>query len=328
MRRPAHPALQAVSLLILTALAGCDNVRWGGVQMEVVPPPPPASMVPVAPDEQLSADFGLPRGPVLFQIQQTPDGSLLLPVAEVTGDSMHALRRPAGVAPSAFEEKFRETVLPLGAQFRVYRRGAPVGTFVVQRAGPVNRCGVPTAYGNATVVAAAADAPRFLAFREGLNPQVNDDFNPPQVDGSIRTYASIDAERLILQAGLPRPRSWQGAQRDLQAIEIVPGGHPEMATTYLVGDSLAVGPADPRGYSVFYIADYETKTGYTPIYSEVLDYRKTGKAAPRLVDYLNWNDRGPAELLVQVFGRDQSWFEAIGQRHGRWEKIWEGNRCG
>src|SRR3712207_7536225 len=52
-----------------------------------------------------------------------------------------------------------------------------------------------------------------------LSPSVRGEYLPPQVNGSIRTYASITAEKLILQNGLPRPRSWQGAQRDLQAID-------------------------------------------------------------------------------------------------------------
>jgi hypothetical protein len=238
------------------------------------------------------------------------------------------LRRPAGVSPQAYEERFRETVLPVGSQFRVFRRGAPVGTFVVQAPGPSTVCGVPTARGNTTVVAAAADASQFLAFREGLEPEVKGEYGPPQVNGLINTYSAIVAERLILQAGLPRPRSWLGARRDMQAIEIKPGGHPEMAATYLVGDTLGVGAADLQGYSVFYLADYETARGYTPMYSEVRDYRKTGKAAPVLVDYLNWNDTPGTDVLVQVFGKAESWYEVVSQRKGRWERVWEAGKCG
>ena len=139
------------------------------------------------------------------------------------------------------------------------------------------------------MVAAAADAPQFLAFRTGLSPGSAASTARPQINGSIRTYASIVAERLILQAGLPRPRSWRRPRADLQAVEIAAGGNPEMARHLPGGRQLAVGPADPQGYSVFYLADYEDRRGYTPVYSEVRDYRKGGKAAPRLVDYLNWD---------------------------------------
>jgi hypothetical protein len=326
--RTRRTASRALALLILSALAACDNVQWGGVQIEFVPPPPAASEAQVAPDDQVFTEFGLPRGPVLFHLQQMGQGSVLIPVGELSGDSLLMLRRPAGVSPQAYEQRFRETVLPVGAQFKVFRRGAAVGTFIVQGAGPSTACGVPTARGNTTVVAAAADATQFLAFREGLAPDVRGEYSPPQVNGLINTYSSIVAERLILQAGLPRPRSWLGARRDLEAIEIEPGGHPEMVTTYLVGDSLTVGPADPPGYSVFYLADYETARGYTPLYSEIRDYRKTGKAAPRMVDYLNWDRTPGAEVLVQVFGRDQSWYEVVASKGGRWRKVWEAGKCG
>lgn len=314
-------------LLMLTLLPACDNVEWGGADIEIVPPPPQTSMTPVAPDDTSFARFGLPTGPVLFHLLQGPGGSRLIPVAEVSGDSLRTLRPPPGVDRQAYEQRFREGVLPVGSQFDIFRRGANVGTFVVQSAGELTPCGVPTARGNATVVAAAADAPQFLAFRRGLSPEVRGEFSPPQITGSIRTYASIVAERLILQAGLPRPRSWAGAQEDLQAVEIAAGGNPEMAATYLVGDSLAVGPADPQAYSVFYLADYETQRGYSPVYTEVRDYRSTGKGAPELVDYLDWDGDESAELLIEVHGREQSWYQTVGRRGDDWEKTWEGGRC-
>ena len=320
-------AARFLPLLILSAPAACDNVEWGGADIEIVPPPPSASMTPIAPDERAFAEFGLPRGPVVFHLVQTEQGSRLIPVAEVSGDSLRTLRRPAGVSPEAFESRFVETVIPPGAQFDIYRKGAKVGTYIPQRQGPVTTCGVPTAYGNATLVAAAADQGQFLAFRQGLSPAVRGEYSPPQINGSIRTYAAIVAERLILQAGLPRPRSWQGAQKDLQAVEIAQGGNPEMAATYLVGDQLEVGPADPQGYSVFYLADYERQRGYSPIYQEVRDYRQGGKAAPVLVDYLNWDQDEGDEILLQVFGTDQSWYAALSRKGSRWTKMWEAGRC-
>ncbi|HET7275820.1 MAG TPA: hypothetical protein VFI91_11700 [Longimicrobiaceae bacterium] len=320
-------ALRIFPLLIVTALHGCDNVEWGGADLDIVPPPPPLNAIPVAPDEQVFAEYGLPTGSVLFKVVQLEQGAQLIPVAEVSGDSLRTLRRPAAVAPDAFESKFREAVIPVGSQFELFRRGANVGTFVVHGYGEVTPCGLPTATGNATVVAAATQVPQFLAFRQGLAPRVIGEYSPPVIDGSINTYASIVAERLILQAGLPRPRSWVGAQRDLQALEIAQGANPEMAATYLVADSLAAGPAGDGGYSVFYIADYESRRGYSPVYQEVRDYSKTGKAAPKLLDYLNWDGREGDEILIQVFGEEGSWYEALGREGGEWVKTWEGGKC-
>lgn len=316
------------ALLILTALPGCDNVDLGDVDVQIVPPPPPGGAREIRPDAQTFADLGLPSGTVLFHVVREGGAARVIPVAEVSGDSLRTLRRPAGVAPQAYDARFREAVLEPGAQLQLFRRGAPVGTLTLTGAGPATACGIPTATGTATTVAAAADVNEFLAFRRGLAPEVRGEYSPPQPTRSIYTYASIVAEKLVLQNGLPRPRSWPGAQRDLQAIEVVPGGNPEMAATYLVGDRLAVGPVEGDGYSVFYLAGYETRSGYTPFYQEVRDYRRTGKAAPKLVDYLNWNEAGGTDVLVQVYGPDEAWYEAVSQDRGnRWAKVWEGPRC-
>lgn len=327
MRPVARTSRSLAVALIVTVAPACDNVRWEGTDIAVVPPPPPMGSVTAGPMTDEAAAMGLPAGRVLFHLLQSPGGMRLVPIAEVSGDSLRTLRKPAEVAQEAYSSRFRETVLPTGAQFDVFRRGANVGTFTVQAPGPLTACGIPTAAGHGTVVAAAVDAPQFLAFRRGLSPEIKAEFNPPQMTGSIRTYASIVAERLILQAGLPRPRSWPGAQRSLEPVEVARGSNPEMAATYLVGDSLAVGPADPQGYSLFYLAEYETRRGYEPIYSEARDYRRTGKAAPALVDYLDWNEDGQDELLLRVFGRNQAWYEVLAKDGDSWRKIWQGGGC-
>lgn len=326
--RSTNRIARGASLLILTALSACDNVKWGGSEVQLVPPPPAGGARDVSESAQTYADLGLPSGTVVFHVFKTAQGARVVPVAEVSGDSLRTLRRPAGVAPEAYESRFRQAVLENGAQLDLFRRGAAVGTVQIQAAGPVTPCGVPTASGVATTVAAAADVGEFLAFRRGLAPRVIGEYAPPQVTGSMRTFASIVAERLVLQNGLPRPRSWPGAQRDMQPVEVVGGGTPEMVATYLVGDSLGVGAGQPDGYSILYAASYETRTGYTPFYTEVRDYRRTGKAAPKLVDYLNWNGRGGPEMLIQVFGPEQAWYEVVSMDRGnRWTKVWEGTAC-
>lgn len=328
MRLKHARAVRASAFLILTALSGCDNLQWGGAEVRVVKPPPPAGQVQGAPALAEQTNLGLPRGTVLFHVVRSQGQDRLVPVAEVSGDSLRTIQRPAGVSPQAFEQRFRDAVLPANTQFVLFRRGAPVGTFTLQQPGPVTSCGVPTGVGQAATVAAAAADQEFLAFRRGLEPQVVGEFSPPQLDGPIRRYAALVAERLVLQSGMPRPGSWTRSQRDLQAFDLVRGGSPEMATTFLSGDNLAVGPGENEGWSVFYVAAYEQRTGYNPIYSEVADYRKVPKRAPKLVDALNWNGKGGNDMLVQVFGARDSWYEAISaDAGGRWTRVWEGKAC-
>lgn len=309
----------------LAALAACDNVSWGGADIEIVPPPPVQRQLPPAPAEL--PGFGLPSGPVLFHLVREGTRALVVPVAEVRGDSLRALRPPAGVDRAAYRARFRATVVPVGARLVVYRRGARVGTLQVQDTAAPTPCGLPTAVGALTVVAAAANEPEFLAVREGLEPPVRGVFAAPPLTGTLRTYAPIVAERLVLQHGLPRPRSWLGAQRDLQAIEIRPGGHPEMAATFLVGDRLAPGPAEPDGYSLFFLADYDPARGYAPLYADVRDYRRQPKHAARLVDYLDWDGRPGPELVLQVFTRRSAGYAALAERRGRLRPLWEDAGC-
>ncbi len=321
-------ARRAATLLILTALPACDNVEWGGGSVQVIPPPPPSSDVQPGPDAAALAGLGLPTGRVLFHVVRRPDGTAqIIPVAELGPDSMRTLRRPPGVSPEAYEQRFRAAVMDVNSSFVLFRRGAEVGTLTVQAAGPVTACGVPTMVGQPNTVAAAAAEQEFIAFRRGLSPDVAGEFAPPQVDGTMRRYASLIAERLVLQNGLQRPRSWPAAQRDLQGADAVRGGHSEMAATYLVGDNLGVGPAQEDGWAVFYVAAYEQRAGYTPLYSDVRTYARTGKAAPRMVDALNWNGQGGAELLVQVYGTREAWYEAVSGDGGSWQRTWEGGRC-
>lgn len=329
MRVPTNRSARAAALLILTALAGCDNVRWGGVSVQRVDPPPASDVVEVTTVDEGPTNFGLPAGSVLFHVTRNEQGvAQITPVAEVSGDSLRALRRPAGVSPEAFEQRFRQAVLTPNGEFTIYRRGAPVGVFNLQRPGPLTACGIPTGYGVATTVAAAAAEREFIGFRKGLEPDIRGEMQALSPDGPIRRYASLVAERLVQGAGLARPRSWPGALRDLQAIDVESGGHPEMSSTHLVGDQLAVGPADPEGWSVFYLASYEQRDGYVPFYQEANDYKRTGKRAPKLVDYLNW-DRTPAsEVLVQVFGAREAWYEVLEEARGdRWERTWQGPKC-
>lgn len=328
MRVQPARAVCALSALILTALGGCEKVQWGGAEVRVVKPPPPEGAAQTTPSPTEQTDLGLPRGTVLFHVVRSQGHDRIVPVAEVSGDSLRSLARPAGVSPQAYEQRFRDAVMPANGQFVLFRRGARVGTFTLAQPGAVTSCGVPTGVGQAATVAAAAADQEFLAFRKGLEPDVVGEFSPPQVDGPIRRYAPLVTERLVLTNGLPRPGSWPRAQRDLQALDLVRGGNVEMATTYLSGDNLAVGPGDKEGWSVFYVAAYEQRTGYNPIYSEVSDYRRVPKRAPKAVDYLNWNGKGGNELLIQVFGPTDSWYEALtADRGGRWAKVWEGKAC-
>ncbi|MGH7458267.1 MAG: hypothetical protein ACREKN_04170 [Longimicrobiaceae bacterium] len=321
-----HSFATVLVAVIVAAAPGCDNVDLGRADVQIVYPPPAGGSDGAGSGRGRQ---GLPSGSVLFHVVREEGGrNRLIPIAEVLAGELRELRRPGEVSPQAYQQRFRETVLEPGSQFALFAAGSRVGTLQVNGHGPATRCGVPTATGTVNTVAAAADELELLAFREGLAPELRGDYSPPEIGGRIRTYTAIVAERLILQHGLPRPRSWAGAQRDLQAVELDGGGSAEMAATYLSGDQLAPGAGDERGYSVFYLASYDSRAGYTPFYSEVHSYAEEGKAAPRMVDHLDIFGDDREGVILQLYGEEGSWYGAVAPGEGgRWSRIWEGGRC-
>src|SRR5688572_26631984 len=129
----------SVPLLIVTLTAGCDNIIWGGADVQIVPPPPQAALE-IETDATAFAEFGLPTGPLVFHLIDQEGSSQLVPVAEIASSGLRPVRLPAGVSQEAYEARFRETVVPIGAQFDVFLRGTRVGTFIAQSDGAATAC--------------------------------------------------------------------------------------------------------------------------------------------------------------------------------------------
>ena len=84
-------------------------------------------------------------------------------------------------------------------------------------------------------------------------------------------------------------------------------------------DQLQVGN-DDMGYSLFLIAvPRRDLTGYDTVYVRHSPYENGGKRAPRVVDFLDWDRDGGAELLLEVYGTTRSWYETVGPAgESRW----------
>ncbi|MBV9108877.1 MAG: hypothetical protein JO306_05695, partial [Gemmatimonadetes bacterium] len=92
--------------------------------MRIVKPPPPEGAAQGAPSPEDQTDLGLPRGTVIFHVVRSAGQDRIIPVAEVSGDSLRTLQRPAGVSPEAYEQRFRQAVLQPNSEFVLFRRGA------------------------------------------------------------------------------------------------------------------------------------------------------------------------------------------------------------
>jgi hypothetical protein len=111
----------------------------------------------------------------------------------------------------------------------------------------------------------------------------------------------------------------------LKPFPVPSGEQPAYATTFVVGDTLGPG-LDDEGYSLFYIG-IPSQASFDTTFVDYRPYPETGKAAPRVIDFLDWDRDEQAELLLQVYGVNDVWFEAVGaDDRGRWRRIFH-DRC-
>jgi hypothetical protein len=313
--------------LSLTLAAGCDNVSWGGADVVVVSPPPPRvgeADEPLAPGATVER---LPEGAVLYYVVRDTAGASMIPVAEIREDSMLSVGPLQD--PAAFGTRFIGEHMRQGAEFPLFSRGVRVGTFILQSA-EMQQPGacplVPRARGSLELLQGAEQNVEFLALARADAPQVPRSL-PTQLQptGRMQVMAPILAERVMRAERAGLPGNWQRAMAQLQPFPHDEDGTLGFATTFLVGDTLAMG-RNNEGHSTFLIARTEGMSFATE-YVDFANYAQTGKRAPRVVDFLDWDRSGLNNLLLQVYSVDQTWFEAVGRGTDRqWRRILDG-RC-
>jgi len=323
MNRPRN-VVSAAAALILVGMNGCDNVNWGGADVAVVPPPPVTRGVSI---EGEAIEERVPQGPVLFYVVPEAGGATMVPVAEISSDSLIRIRPTHD--PAAFANRFIAENMRQGAEFALFREGARVGTFVVQgtEVPPTNACPfLPRARGALQLSAGAERIPEFLAIAEPYAPEISRRAGPPlQVNRNMQVLAPILAERALRARKAQLPGNWQRAMAQLKPIPITGATSPGYATTFLVSDDLRPG-GDNNGYSLFYIG-VPAQFSYDTAYVAFVDYPASGKIAPRVVDFLDWNRDEQPDILLQVYGVNDVWFEAISRnQRGQWRRVFQ-NRC-
>lgn len=323
MRKPRGAAWLAT--LILTFATGCDNVQWGGVSVAVVPPPPKAAAPATGPGE--GPVEPLPQGPILYYVAHSAGGATMTPLGEVSGDSVIPVR--ARHDWEAFDTRFIAQFLRRGNEFALFHEGRRVGTFLLQSASvpPASVCPrVPMAEGGLELAPAAEQLTEFLALAKTSAPNVRNQVSPPiEPTRSMQVVGPILAERLLRARHAQLPGNWQRAMQQLQPFPLSGTADPAFAATFLVDDTLGPG-YDNVGYSLFFIATPQGQVGYDTAFVQFHDYADGGKAAPKVVDYLDWNRDGQVELLLQVYGTDSSWWEGVGKVDGRWRQLFL-DRC-
>jgi hypothetical protein len=313
--------------LIVILLAGCDNVSWGGAEIAVVPPPPKARTT--TPEATVEARVEpLPTKPILYYVTRNQTGAFMTPVGEIQGDSVAPIRA-SGDAPT-YAGRFIAEFMRDGAEFTLFSRGMRAGTFIVHNAslpGQPQCPLLPTASG-ALELSSSVTATEFLALARADAPVVPRRVAPPETTGRMRSIVGpILAERIMRARQAPLPGNWVRANAQVIAFPAATSADDAFAATFLVGDVLGPGD-DNEGHSVFFIAAPNTsQTGYDTVFVSFRNYPETGKAAPRVIDFLDWNRDDSPELLIQVYGVSDTWFEAVGRgRDDSWRRIFR-DRC-
>jgi hypothetical protein len=325
--KSANPRAGAAVGLIVILLAGCDNVSWGGADLAIVPPPPKARSTTPAATVEARVE-ALPTKPILYYVSRNQSGAFMTPVGEVQGDSLAPIRATGDA--QTYAGRFIAEFMREGAEFTLFSRGVRAGTFIVHDASlPAQpQCPLlPTASG-ALELSSGVTATEFLAIARADAPAVPRRVSPPETTGRMRSIVGpILAERIMRARQAELPASWERANAQVIAFPAATSADDAFAATFLVGDQL--GPGDDNvGHSVFFIAAPNTsQTGYDTVFVSFRNYSETGKAAPRVIDFLDWNRDESSELLLQVYGVNDTWFEAIGRSRAEgWRRIFR-DRC-
>jgi hypothetical protein len=144
------------------------------------------------------------------------------------------------------------------------------------------------------------------------------------VEGRMQIVGNILAERALRARGAQLP-NWSRARRQLQPFPVSETRDLGFTATFLVDDELAVGN-DDQGYSLYIVYTPQAQAGYDTAYVSYTSYTAEGKAAPRTIDFLDWDRDGSVEILMEVFGTRNSWYAAVGSDGDEWSRTFE-DRC-
>ncbi len=319
--------LRVLPALIVIAAAACDNVDWGGVDFAIVPPPAKGEPAPIATDSTgAPAMPTLPGGPVLYYVRRGGGQPVMVPVGEVSGDTLRTIR--PGPDPKGYDDLFISQFLRESSEFTLYHAGMRVGTFVVESATPAadGVCpALPVAHGSLELSSRADSVNEFLAMskRQAVEPwRMPTDVNPTS---RMKVLGPILAERLLRARGSQLPNNWAAAMKQIHPFPVEGMPTPAFTGSLLVGDQLQVG-GNGTGFSLYFVAMPNSQAGYDTAFARYVNYPQQGKLATRTIDFLDWDRDGAVELLTDNYGAQGEWIGAVGQADGEWRQIFDA-RC-
>ncbi|UCF20512.1 MAG: hypothetical protein JSU87_03630 [Gemmatimonadota bacterium] len=328
-QRPPWRTLTAVTLAAaLPLLTGCD-VEWGGVQVKLQEPEyrREAPAEAAAEGQAERAPLELPSGVLAFHVSRLDAAGMaaIEPIAELRDGNL----RPVG--PQRAEEADEYSSAFIRGHYRaeqayaLYRGAGRVGTFYV-RAPAIAGSGLCLelrALGQLELRPRADTLSEFLAWPPGVRAG-DEGFRPPTYREDMLELSQVLVRRGVSDGAVAG--DWRfGVPSDLRALDVGTGPL-GFAATFMIGDSLAVGPPGSAAGSAFVVADYAPSRGYFPLYMDAAWYEPGRKRALRWVDAVDMLGDASAEWVVQAYGDAGSWFEVLVGRAGTVEVLWSGRR--
>ena len=313
--------------LIITGAPGCDNVGWGGIDVDVQPPAEPQAPVAVEaePEQVITPERVL--GPVLLAGTRNGERGDFVVVGEVQADALRPFPDPAFPEDA---ERLGALAAP-GSEWIVFSEGVRVGRLTVERSGPAQGyCASRTAMsGVLEMVPPAANAERLLAL-----PASHAGNRPREPYREIsHVYDQRVATLSIAGEAIPRYGArWPtlgvlDARDHIQAFQLRNAPGQSVAATFVVNDELSVSPSRAGSYALFVMAQQQRGAEYTESYSWYRDAEAEQKGIPRYFDHLDWNNDGTDEILLDVLGADRQWFAGLSFRQGAWLRTFQ-DECG
>lgn len=326
-----------LTLVIITALVGCDNVAFGGIQVSLRPPSTPEDAGPdegdMEPEEPAIEPLDL--GPLLYFVQRLEGSTaVLVPVAALAEGAYEGLPDPAESPEVA--ERFPVARYEPGAEFTLYAQGVRAGTFVSDGTVELDTSmclARSNAHGRIEILPEAAAQQRYLAVAHAdalgsstLRATALGEYQARVEDSPLRAAASQLAQRLIQEMDIPVPPSIPDTRRDLQPLTLATGGARALGASFVYGDGLVVGPSTPLAYSLFFLAE-EREARYEPVFAWYHRFDAGGKAFPRLLGAHDLMGVGAPDALFEVFGETSRWMAVLGERNGAYRLLYQ-DACG
>lgn len=312
--------------VILTTATGCDNVAWGGIDVDLKPPP--ESPRPDRTGDEPDPDSGPVNvaGPLLLAGVRTGTTADFVLVGEILSGEMSAFPDPAFPEDTV---RLAEAT-SVGSEWILFSEGVRIGRMVVSDARPASGyCGARTEVsGVVEVVPTAAGAERMLAL------PVEDATDLPYADYESLSDVYDQRVATLTIAGEAIPRygaSWptQGvldARDHIQAFRLAEAPGQSVAATFMYQDELGVVSPGQGAYSLFVLGE-ESGGEYEETYTWYRSVETEGKGAPRYFDHLDWDGDGTDEILLDVLGSNRRWFAVLSREEGAWTRTFQ-DACG